>query len=154
MEMVRRKKEVEQPRFPELNIFLVVLALVLIAGGVYWIWGRNNEAVNQPKVVQVENGFVSGFPVQYILEQGITPEKSSLSTYSDSSQKLWNAVYISNLSPQEIITKYRNLFGFLDMKITQETANFIYAKSVDFDVSVSAVISGSGTKTVVSYLNK
>lgn len=150
--MDRKKKGIKLPDFSEFKIVLTVLALILLAGGAYLIWGR--LASGEPRVTIVKGDYAPGFPKQYILEDGVVPTESAFTTYPGETKKFWSASYVSALSPREIISKYHNILGFLGANITQETSSFIYAKSLDFDFSAKAQPFGTSTKVAVSFLSK
>lgn len=153
MEMVKKKKGTKPSDFSELNILLVVVALVLVAGGAYYIWGRVGNK-QSPRVSTVQGGFVSGFPREFILESGVTPEASSLSTYSDNSQKLWSASYVSKLPASVVIQSYQSLFTLGGWEITNRSSGFLYAKLGKTDVSVTAKDFTGGSNVLINVWNK
>jgi len=151
--MVRRKKVETPSNFSEFNVALVVLALLLIAGGAYYYFSRTPGS-GEPNANRVKGEFVSGFPREYMLERGIVPEESALITLPGDSNKLWNASYVSKLSPENIISGYESLFIFAGWEITQKTSSFIYARLGKTDVSTKVEAESGGTRVLVSVLNK
>ena len=151
--MVRRKKVETPSNFSEFNVALVVLALILVAGGAYYYFSRNLNS-GELNANRASGEFVSGFPKEYILESGIVPEESALITFPGDSNKLWNASYVSKLSPENIISSYESLFTFAGCEITQKTSSFIYARLGKTDVSAKVEVESGGTRVLVSILNK
>lgn len=137
-----QRKVAQVDHFSKRDLILAVLAILVVAWGVYYYTTYPTGfkfSKNAPEVTRASNALVPSFPVQFILEENISPIETALLNYETDNQKLWTVSYVSRLSAKELLSRYESLFGFTGWEITnQEKEKFISAKYAGWQITVRA----------------